>query len=273
MESWPISDRGCAVLRAASMALSPAAWITVALVAATARPLTGLGFLLVAVAIHSLSALGRRLAARAPQWDVTRWVPRLPGRLGGLVRKDIRQMLVVLDCYIALVVSAAGLIFRLSGRATDPEAFPILAMIVVLALSTYAQCLFGLDLDSGWTRYRMLPLRGWYILLAKGIAFLLVAFVLVLPLDPAAGIAAALAALAVGQHASVHTPVHQHRWRFTGGTLFPNGFVQVVAIFGAGLGVRRQGAIWLLAAAVLYAASLSFYGRAWDRQTPEWRPD
>ena len=174
-------------------------------------------------------------------------------------------MLAVLDVYVALVVSVAGLACRLAGRHVDPEAFPILALIVVLALSTYAQCLFGLDRDSGWTRYRMWPLRGWYILLAKGLAFLLVAVVLVAPLDPLAGSAAALAALAVGHQASVLTPVPQHRWRFTGGTLFPNGLVQVMAMFGAGLGVHRQGIVWLPAAAVAYVASLWYYGRAWDR--------
>jgi len=269
MESWPLSDTDRALLRVASMALSPAAWITVALVAATARPLLGLGFLLLAAAIQGLSVLARRLAMRAPEWNLARWVPGFPGRLGGLIRKDLRQMLAVLDFYIAAVISAAGLAFRLASRHADPEAFPILALLVVVALSTYAQCLFGLDLDSGWTRYRLLPLRGWQILLAKGIAFLLLALLLVLPLDPLAGLAAALAALAVGQQASVRMPVPQHRWRFTGGTLFPNGFVQAIAIFGAGLGVHRHSTNWLPAAAALYGASLWFYGRAWDRQNLE----
>ena len=64
MESWPLSDGGRVALRVASMALSPAAWITVALVAGTARPLLGGAFLLLAAGIHGLSVLGRRLAAR-----------------------------------------------------------------------------------------------------------------------------------------------------------------------------------------------------------------
>ena len=269
LESWPISDRGRILLRIASMALSPAAWITIALVAATARPRVGAGFLLLALAIHSLTVFTRRLAARAPQVSLSHWVPPLPGRWGGLVRKDLRQMLAVLDTYIALVVSLCGLVFRFSGRATDPEVFPMLSMIVVLSLSTYAQCLFGLDIESGTTRYRLLPLRGWIILLAKGFAFLAVALILVLPLDPASGVAAAIAALAVGHHASVYTLIPQQRWRFTGGALFPHGFFQAIAIFGAGLGVHRQGVIWLAGAAVLYAGSLWFYGRAWDRQSVE----
>jgi hypothetical protein len=41
-------------------------------------------------------------------------------------------------------------------------------------MSTYAQSLFGLELGSGsgMTRYHLLPLGGWEILLAKDIAFL-----------------------------------------------------------------------------------------------------
>jgi hypothetical protein len=266
MEAWPLTEGGRVVLRVGSMGLSPAAWITVGLVFGTSHPVLGVAFLLLAAAIHGLTILARGLAARAPQWNVPRWVPRLPGRLGGLVHQDLRQMLAMLDLYLALVVSVAGTAWRIAGRNPDPEAFPILALIVVLSLSTYAQCLFGLDIESGWTRYRMLPVSGWYILLAKGLAFLLVAVLLVLPLDPLAGLAAAFAALAVGQQASVQTPVPQHRWRFNGGTLFPNGLVQVVAIFGAGLGVHRQSIVWLPAAAAVYAVSLWYYGRAWDRE-------
>ncbi len=265
MEAWPLAERDRILLRLASMALSPAAWITVALVGATARPTLGVGFLLLAAAIHGLTVLARHVVERAPSWDLPRWVPKLPGRFGGLVHKDLRQMLAVLDVYVALVVTVTGTAWRIAGRNTDPDTFAILALIVVLAMSTYAQCLFGLDVESGWTRYRMLPVRGWYILLAKGAAFLLAALVLVLPLDPLAGVAAALAALAVGQQAAVQMPAPQHRWRFTGGTLFPNGFAQVVAIFGAGLGVHRGSLLWLPAAAAGYALSLWYYGRAWDR--------
>jgi hypothetical protein len=261
LESWPLEARRRVALRLASIALSPAGWITVALVAKTARPLVGLGFLLLAVVIQSLTVLGARLAARAPGFDLRRRIPRLPGVLGSLIRKDLRQILTTLDFYVAMLVSLAGIAYRLADPGADREAFPILAAVVVLALSTYGQCLFGLDLPSGWDRYRLLPLGGWFILLAKGITVLLVMLALTLPLEPNAGAAAGLAALAVGHHASVRSRVPQSRWRFTGGTLFPTGLVQVVCIFGAGMGGHRQPLVWLPAAGASYAASLWYYGK------------
>jgi len=103
------------------------------------------------------------------------------------------------------------------------------------------------------------------LLLAKDAAFLLLTLVLAGGLDPAAGLAAALAALAIGHHASVYTPVPQKRWRFTGGTLFPTGLLQAMAMFGAGVGVHREPAMVLGGILAVYAASVWFYGRAWDR--------
>jgi hypothetical protein len=74
-----------------------------------------------------------------------------------------------------------------------------------------------------------------------------------------------LAALAVGHHASVLTPVPQKRWRFTGGTLFPTGLLQAVAMFGVGVGARREGMIYLAPAVIVYVLSVWFYGQRWDR--------
>jgi hypothetical protein len=265
LETWPLSKGGRVMLRLASLALSPAAWITVAVVAKTSSVAVGASFLALALFIQALTVLSSRLLARAPQLDLLRWIPRFPGRWGGLVRKDLRQMLRVLDLYLALLLSLAGVSYRIFSPQVDKEAFPILAVMVVLALSTYAQCLFGLDWPDGWNRYRLLPLRGRHLLLAKDAGFMLLVLVLVAGLDPAAGLAAALAALAIGHHASIYTPVPQKRWRFTGGTLFPTGLLQVMAMFGAGVGVHRIPAIVLGGLLTLYVASVWFYGRVWDR--------
>jgi len=167
LEAWPIGKGGRVTLRLGSMALSPAAWITVAVVVKTSSITTGAIFLALAIGAQTATVLSRRLIARAPQWDVLRWIPRFPGEWGGLVGKDLRQLLRTLDFYLALLLSLAGMGYRFLGRQVDAEAFPVLAIMVVLALSTYAQCLFGLDWPHGWTRYRLLPLRGWQILLAK----------------------------------------------------------------------------------------------------------
>jgi hypothetical protein len=269
LEAWPIHRRGRVALRLGSMALSPAAWITVYVVLKTSSVATGAGFLALALAAQTVSVLSTRLIARAPQWDLLRWIPRFPGRWGGLVSKDLRQMLRTLDFYLALLLSIAGIVYRLLGRQVDSEAFPILAIMVVLALSTYGQCLFGLDWPQGWNRYRLLPVRGWQVLLAKDVAFVLLVMVLVAGLDPVAGFAAALAALAIGHHASVLTPIPQKRWRFTGGTLLPTGLFQAVALFGVGVGARREGWIYLGPALLAYMGSLWFYGRKWDAASAE----
>jgi len=265
LEAWPIARRGRVALRLGSMALSPAAWITVAVVVKTSSLAAGGSFLALAACAQATGVLSARLIARAPQRDALRWIPEFPGRWGGLVSKDLRQMLRVLDSYLALLLSLSGILYRLLGRPADPEAFPILAIMVVLALSTYGQCLFGLDWPGGWQRYRLLPLRGWQALAAKDAAFMLLAMPLVAALDPIAGFAAALAALAIGHHAAVHAPVPQKRWRFTGGTLFPTGLLQAVAMFGVGVGARRDGLIYILPVAAACAASTWFYGRRWDR--------
>ena len=154
-----------------------------------------------AVAIHSAAAL-----ARGPAWSVARFVPRIPGRIGALVSANLREMLTLLDPYLALLISLSATAWRFFGKA-DPAALPILALLVAVAISTYAQCLFALETASGMTRYRLLPLRGWQILIAKDVAFLGLLLLLTLPLDPRAGMAFGLAALAIGRYPSlkVHT--------------------------------------------------------------------
>ena len=164
LEAWPIARRGRVALRLGSMLLSPAAWITVAVVVKTSSIAAGASFLALAACAQATGVLGARLIARAPQWDALRWIPEFPGRWGGLVSKDLRQMLRVLDFYLALLLSLSGILYRLLGRPADPEAFPILAIMVILALSTYGQCLFGLDwpVDGSATGcYRCEAGRRW----------------------------------------------------------------------------------------------------------------
>ena len=63
-------------------------------------------------------------------------------------------------------------------------------------------------------RYRMMPLRGWQILIAKDAAFLTIAVVLALPLSiPGAIRLGAFIALAVGHRTSIESPRRRLRWR------------------------------------------------------------
>ena len=261
---WPLSrgQRWC--LRLASLALSPVAWIGALVLLKTKRPGMALAFCGLAVGMQGALALGRQVVRRDRHWDLLRDLPRFPGRLGGLVRKDLREMLCLLDPYAALLLSLGGGAYRLFAAHPDPAAFTIMALLVALAMSTCAQSLFGLDGDGGVTRYRLLPARGWEILWAKDIAFLAILFVLLLPLDLWPGMTFGLVALAFGHDASVRLELPQQRWRFASGQL-PFGAVQTAVAMAFGFVEHQRGPAVLALAAMGYAASVYYYGRRWER--------
>jgi hypothetical protein len=269
---WPLTGGQRLGLRFASLALSPITWIGVLILLKTARPLVALAFCALAAGVQAAAALGRHAARRDPHWDLLRYIPEFPGRLGGLVRKNMREVLSLLDPYAALLMSIGGGAYRLFGAHPDPEAFAIIGLLVALTMSTYAQSLFGLELasstrsGSGMTRYRLLPLGGWEILFAKDIAFLAILFVLLLPLDPGPGMTFGLAALALGHHSSVLLELPQQRWRFTGGRLLPVGALQAVGGMALGFLEYERGLVVLALTAVGYLVSLQYYGRRWEQR-------
>ena len=259
---WPLSGRQRLALRLCSFALSPVVWIGVAILLKTRRAGLALAFCGLAAGMQAALAFGRRMVRRDRHWDLLRDIPRLPGRLGGLVRKDMREMLTLLDPYAAALLSAGGGAYRIFAAHPDPAAPAILSLLVGLALSTCAQSLFGLDLDSGLTRYHLLPLAGWEILLEKDLAFLAILFVLLLPLDPWPGLTFGLAVLALGHHSSVLYGLPQQRWRFASGRL-QFGLMQTAVGIGAGFLEHQRGVLVLAAAVAGYLASVWYYGRRW----------
>lgn len=266
MKSWPLDWRQQFALRLASAALSPVLWLAVAVALLTRRPAMALFFIGLAVNVQLVVQAGNLLVSSGPALHPLRWVPWFPGKLGGLIQNDIREMSCVLDPYAALLLALGGIAYRFSGLATDPSAGAILAMLVALTLSTWAQCLFGLDLpSSAMLRYQLLPLRGWEILASKDAAFCLVLLPLVLPLNPGPGLTFGLAALAVGHHTSVLRPASQQRWRFTSGRIFP-GAVQIVASTMLGFAEHRHGPLILVLTAAGWVISLTFYGHLLDRR-------
>jgi hypothetical protein len=262
LASWPLAPAQRFALRLASLALSPVLWLTLAIML-LAAPSLALFFVSLAIAIQGFIVLGSRMTARAPAWNPQRHIPQLPGKLGGMIRNHTREMFSLLDPYLALLLSFAGTAYRIFSTHPDPAAFPMLALLVALALSTCAQCLFGLDSASGISRYRLLPLRGWQILLAKDVAFLGILLVLVLPLDVGPGMTFGLAALAIGHFPSVGRHRPQRRWRFTSGRLI-YGVAQVVLGSMLGLAEHQQGAWHLAGAAAAWMASLWRCGRLWE---------
>jgi ABC-type uncharacterized transport system YnjBCD ATPase subunit len=53
--------------------------------------------------------------------------------------------------------------YRLFGRAPEPTAFPVLSLVVGIAMSTVAQRMQRLDEGRALLRYRLLPIAGWMV--------------------------------------------------------------------------------------------------------------
>jgi hypothetical protein len=243
---WPLRRRQHLALRAVALAFSPMLWLTVALAVRLGRPQFALALVAVPLLTHSLAT---------PRWQPLRHVPAF----GELMRNNLRQMLSVLDPYLAALIALVAVFSRvrvLEGGAAG------MAMLIALALSTYAQCLFSLDGPAGITRGRLLPIAPWRILLAKDAAYLAILLVLVLPVEPVAGLTCGLFALAIGRYPSVRYRLPVMRWRFTSGRVF-FGALQIAA--GDATFAQPQ-ARWILLAIAVALWCLSLWWGARMRQ-------
>jgi hypothetical protein len=253
---WPLSDRQRQVLRALSPWLNPVTWL-----------LAGLAFWKsIGMSVWALAA-GLFLVAfvvpaipRGQRKALLFGLPNFPGPLNQLFRKNLRETLYTLDFSSARLwcVAAAGL--RLFGRLPAAALMPI-TMIVLLALSTNALSLFGLDGRGGMTRYRLLPLPGWQILAAKDAAFLGIALLLTAPLAPLAGLCGALVALAIGHHDSVNRWHGEVRWRFSTSASMGVSIFQIVMMMMAGAGAVHWSRLIVIPCAAAYGYSTWRFGR------------
>jgi hypothetical protein len=263
--TWPIQPWEWGVIRAASLLLSPLAWIGVALALRLGWRVGALAIAGGAI-VQLLRNMAKRLGGMTSGW--LRWVPAPPGAIGAIMRLQWRGMLRTLDPYVALVLSGLTTLYRFFGAPLDAEAPRIMALVTVLALSTHTQVLLGLD-GAGAERYLQLPLRGWQILVAKDLAFLAMLAILVAPLDLEAGLLAGIASLVIGHDVSVSKIVAQTPWRVTTGALIPWGLLQTVALFAVGNSVRSLGLPLIAGCLVAWVASVVIYGRKWDRRARE----
>jgi hypothetical protein len=263
LELWPLDSRERHLLRALSPWVNPMTWALAALAVWAARGQVTLGIWALAAGVVAAGFLLSELPG-GPAHGLFRRVPNFPGPLNQLVRKNIREILATLDFYCALLLAAVAAAWRLSGKQLPAEALMPLTVLVVLAFSSYAQCLFGLDGRGGRSRYRLLPLRGWQILAAKDAAFLAIVIPLTIPLAPLAGIGSALIALAVGHESSVNQSRPQARWRFSSGAGIFYGLFQAAAMAMAAAGIFYNGSFVLAPCIVAWALSLWWYGRVLD---------
>ena len=189
------------------------------------------------------------------------WIPEIPaGILTQILRKDLRQFLTALDLYCALLITVPAFYLRLTGQLAFSARIPLTGLLIII-MSTMALTLFGLDGESGMTRYRLYPLSGWQVLVAKAIAYLLLMVLVTLPLSPAGGLAGGLMALTVGQFVSVKQVIEQSRWRFRASSPFGHSLAQMFLAL-LGFSAVTQVGVWCLGPCVaMYAVSLWFCGR------------
>jgi hypothetical protein len=244
---WPFDGGQRILLRLAVLALNPVLWLAIVLLLVKVGTLSAFLFLLFGMALQALSMLGSHLFSLMPALRPAQYVPQVPGRFGGISSLAIRQIMKTLDFYLALFLS------------------PILAMLIALALSTYAQTAFGMDSSSTISRYRLLPMRGWQIILAKDLGYLAVLALLVLPQDLRSGLTFGLVAIIIGRYPSLRRARKQQHWRFTSGDLRV-GACQLLAGFALGLATVRVSTWFLIGAALLYTASILWGGWLWDAE-------
>ena len=262
---WPLERRELWLLRATSPWVNPMTWVIAALALWAVRGSVTVGLWALAAGLFAAGFALSELPLPSPA-AMWRRVPHFPGPLDQLVRKNLREMLSTLDFYCALLLSVSAAIYRFVGPALPAEALLAMTILIVVALSSYAQCLFGLDGAGGWSRYRLLPLRGWRILAAKDAAFLLVVAVLVGPLAPLAGMGAAFVALAMGRKPAVEDPRPQTRWRFSAGTSPMYGVVEVMAMASAAAAIFLTSALIMAPCVAAWLGSLWWYGRRMEER-------
>jgi hypothetical protein len=264
---WPLSSAHRLAIHLLALALSPAFWLFGSIITLWGGLTPGVAFLALGLAIQLIVFLSTSFVRPGVRFLLL--PPTPPTRLGGLIQIQARHLFTVLDLYAALLLSLSGTAYRFLSSSPQAEAFPVLALLIAIALSTFAQRTFSLDSPGAIARYRLLPLAGWKLLAAKDIAYLSVLTLLVAPLNLTAGLTAGLMAIAIGRYPAITRIVPQRRWRFTGGDI-RFGIAQIIPGGLAGLGVMRAGNLFFVAACCAYALSLYLGGRWWDQQrTPK----
>jgi hypothetical protein len=261
--TWPLTGTQRLLLSSVSFVLNPLFivlffgflfWMGLA---------AGLFFVLLALIVHAtVFAVGRLpFKLRTPPGFS---ISRTPLKVGGIAQETLRGMQGTLDFWAALFIALSGTLYRVFGRAPEPEAFPILSLFVGIAMSTIGQRMLRLDEGRALLRYRLLPIAGWKLLVTQDMTFLIPLAVMVSLLSLRTGVAFGLVAIAVGRYPSLRQRANQRRWRFVGGD--PRFGVAQVLLGGlAGIGAARAG-LWVLAVAfALYVVSIFWGDLLWKR--------
>lgn len=260
---WPLPDRSRWLLRLVTPWLNPLAWL---MVAGLIWKRVGLDLWAAVTAIFLGGFFASQLSLEwcfgSPLWANA-------GPVGQIAKLHLRQMTRSLDLWCALLLAVPSLGFRLAGRLDAAANLP-LTLVILIILSTIGVTLFGLDGAGGLTRFALMPLAGWRVLLAKGLPFVSVALLCTLHLAPLAALGGALLLLAVGHFRSLAYSGQQMRWRFRAGHGFGMAMLQMVSAILAASAVDRFSKWALLVCLAIYGASLWWCGRRLS-QRMEWR--
>ncbi len=169
------------------------------------------------------------------------------------MQSHLRELLQLLDIYLALLTAIGGVIYTRFSATPDPEASIVLGCLVILLMSTCAQGHVSFDAPALQARMRLLPISGASVLFANDAAWLLVTIPLIVGFRPLPCIAAGLAALIMGHRRSIRDCIEQQ------------GILQIIGLVVAGSGVYNSGWSAFAAVVVAYAGSLWWSGRKWDQ--------
>ena len=260
---WPLTDAQRLLLTSVSFVFNPffvvlflgyLFWMGFA---------TAFCFVLLGLLIHVATYVTARLPRPNGRFGRS-WLPILPFKHDGIVRVTIREITSTLDFWTAILIAASGTIYRLFEHTPEQEAFPILSLLVAIAMSTVAQRMLSLDEGRAVLRYRLLPIAGWKLLVVQDTVFLLLVGIMVLPLNLQVGLAFSFVAIALGRYPSLKQQARQRRWRFIGGD--PRfGVAQVLLGGAAGIGTARIGLSMLAYAFILYLGSVLLGEALWKR--------
>lgn len=261
--TWPVTRTQRLLLSSVSFALNPIFVVLFFVYLFWMGLAAGLFFVLLALIVHgTVYAVGRLpFELRTPAGLN---ISRTPLKVGGIAQEMWRELQGTLDFWTALLLAVSGTLYRLFGRAPEPEAFPILSLFVGIAMSTIGQRMLRLDEGRALLRYRLLPIAGWKLLVTLDMTFLIPLAIMVSLLSLRTGIAFGLVAIAVGRYPSLRQRANQRRWRFVGGD--PRFGVAQILLGGlAGIGAARTGLWVLVVAFAVYVVSIFWGELLWKR--------
>ncbi len=261
LELWPLSGLQRIVLTLVNLLLNPVLFLALLFAMLSRHPAVGGALLCAGLLTPPVVLAAEAIGRWVPRLPALPRIPLLPGRLSGLVLNHLREFLQSLDVYLAALLSAGGIAYRMLAATPDPVAPVVMGGLVVLFMSTLAQVGGGFDPDAMLTRQRLLPVSGFDLLLARDVAWMLIVVVLVAAYPLLPSLSAAFAALAAGHSTVVRTPLEQKRGHFAAGRLAPNGLYQCAAIIAAGAAASQWGWPVLIAALGVWWLSAWHYGR------------